>query len=1834
MKDKPNQRHLTGLRFAFLILPLLCLTFLCPGIKASAYESESLIHRTADESTHLWIAEMRLQNVKDAATGQSMYMQLYYNTTDKKGNPTSVKVDAQVVQTGTANYFSNHISGSGKKAKFSHVRDSLEPANTYFLVFSAPSSVTNIDEVWIGIDRYKNQGYDNVRIEYLRIFQMTSGTIGDLTLDEGGDYYRSYSNCKFSTTSYYVEDTSYFDILAGSTNPDEVRIPLKAVKADYDDYANLQKAHSYTLRLVTKEGGDYSGNIRFYIYGMASTDNYNQEIVLGTVDLDAAALAQKKPNSAHDLYGYSVLDIPFYGCAFRGAQTPFETMPISRCEITRIVIQPLGDAGTGWLPQSIAILNGRFTPIMTDSLYFHTLLYGQTAKYLTPSMPNLYVRVSDSDRRKTPYVLAWWQNDSDIACSTGNFTELRRDTNARPGCELSTYGYNGTTSIDFLPDINTFYLMFQTKDSPDAGLNLNYPNNITFEDIISHTANKHDPQQTGITLDITYRTNGPESYSDSGPAMPAVRPEIRTMRFYLIESAWHAMIQNGIRRSYALNELFSRGQTDYIPIFLPDMATGTVDDIIDIELSDTGLDTSWGLNSFAIYTEEPNLTNKDEVVNFNKGHITMHPDIAFRNYPAVYYAPPEGIQLLTSSSVSFAVGESLELIKPGENLEGYLNDGTDPYRPFEPCINYSNTYLLTIEPSTLESTRTDSDMLITVNYLNHQNINQSVSYQLNNWLEDMYMKNNSIVNGTYLPQNMNRTINFLMEIRDVKTFLSVTISLSDQNKSYQFESVSIHKVKNIDHQIYYSLSGPDLNADQQQYIGNNTFTVITKDRNVDIGDLISKVSKTTYLANASTSKTLDFIDYSTGEPVDQRPSTSQGLTAIKPQMSYNEINQDLKLSSVRSTYEIHVNVSSIADAGSSNYFFFQLVFENGTSGVVLANEQIAGDAFRQGETSAFTIMTNQYYGQPKSIRIYTHSSYTEDNNTFDKLNISSIEIIRQSGSGLSTSWTIENVGWIDINYTEEDVSGLATKMNNASNDTVNNTSICREYYVTKNTAAMDFMVEFEVARNTATTDPHLTALVSYRKTTGAVSSINLNVNQEVDKFNGVSGATYVPGQMSRFYLSLNDVESISQIRFESDKNENFILQNLRIYRVSERGDVYLDSNGRYNREGELTPITYGSLDTPMAGNLSKAIVVNLAANQNMNVTFQTGQDGSTSFTTGTSVQTNVAESLNLYVFPGTNTNFRSRLYGALKYTGTYQSGYMQKSLVFEPDDKLPNGAMVLRNLSINNLGSIYSLTLSSEDSSNPSVSHVIIERVNNKRKVKTYNIDFQSYYLISPVQAFAGNDENEQEMKQTVTITTNQIDPIRLSKANDIGVAIKYKSEIDDSIQYISDYVYLSEQAKNSLSKGDPVTATLYEQNVGEILGVSIITTGSINLNTDTVYVCNYNQFDELLYATGIARPLSITPESGNINQAVYHDTTGQNPATVMPVTFTFRTAEDTTLQPVAGTYSKIYATLICQDPNNDSRTVEIYLGNIRDYFSKNNTDFGALFQSGKTDSFTAYLYNTGTPLELKLTMNENDNDPWTLTDVSVKRSLPDGTYETKSGAGTIVSAAEENIIDLRTISAEEQIMMQQPTPEPTPIPTPEPTPVPTPEPTSIPTIAPSIEPSSEPSTAPTLEPSVTPSTPPTQAPSSEPSQPPAAEETLPPSSPETSQPPASGGTSPSSPETSQSPASGETSPSSPETSQPPASGGTSPSSPETSQPPASGETSPSSPETSQSPASGGTSPSSSEASETPDTESIASVSGLPQNPSADKKSTQSMKASLALAIKPNRTIINHGIAP
>lgn len=1643
------QRETHKIRQGFCFLPLFlalcCLLSLCPEMTAAAQESYSNIPRSNSKDEYVWIVEICTAPDADAGTtGEFTVIPVRADGEYERFTPLfATPKEWCDLRDGAAMYYSNNTSG--KKGDYAYpygTRVAFQPNTKYYFAFSLHKDYP-LEQICIQPDWTKDSsGYDSLKISYVKTYRLTSGTIGDLTPAPDGSFYRSFAECTFDNVRF-CNSCDAFNLLAQSGNPNSGKrpsyingdpntvpqsrfcIPLTPITPRH----SVTARPNYMLRLITKEGGTYTGNMRIHIYAqdvgvLSSTPTYEE--LVATIDLDQAALNQGKPLSAHDLTENKVLDIPFTANMLSHLSKPPGIVSGTSYDrkITRIVLEPMGEKGTGWLPASISII-GSAAP-SDDAV--QTLCKAKTitsgydpgGAYLTSSMENNYYM--DGTR---PYVLAWWDNEDNVGVPSGAYTELpavggqigRQLSLLEPSHGNISMSANGSYTVK--PTMNSFYLGFQTKDLLESSLHLDY------------SPANDNPQLTSVYMDVTYRTNASAFYETSAykndpekyAYYSATNPDTRTMRFYLVEGAWNALIKRDINflSAAVFNSLFTNGQTDYVPISLLDMATGTTDDIISVKIGNEGLEQNWELNSFSIYTEEPDLLNLNELRKVKTGEQTLavHPDVTFKDYPGLYYAPPSGIQLTAGGSVSMETHSGLELIKPNTNLEGYFYEASSPYHPFEPMIDNSNSYLFIMKPSALQSAHTNSDMTITLNYLDHDNINRNISFQLNDMIKSFYRE-------SYKPQAHGYEIQFLMNVNNVKTFLSATISLADTGKQFQFEEISIYPVKEVDNQVYYTFHA------SSPLLTSVTFTSL--ERRVDRGDLLAKVSKTTYLGNSSTSKTLGFIDYSTGDPVDQTPSEDTGLTSIKSEMAYHEINKDLKLSSVRSRYQIQVDVSPIADAGSSNYFFFQLVFENGTSGVVLANEQIAGDAFRQGETSVFSIMTNQYYGMPKSIRIYTHSSNTEDTTSFDKLNIDKINIIRQSGIGLSTSWVIENVGWIDINYSEEDISGVATKMNASSESAPNNTSVCREYAVTKNSAAMDFMVEFKVSDNTESLDPNLTAQLSYRKTTGANATMNLNITDLIDEFNGVSGSAYVKGDLSRFYLSLNDVASINQITFQNDKETDFKLQDLRIYRVSDKGDVFLDSTGRYNREGELTFITNGAMEDPQSVRYGKSAIINLAANQNMNITFSTSTDGTTSFTSGASVQTNVAEKLNIYIYPGPNTYFRSNLYGALKYTGTYQSGFMQKALHFGTEHIREDGVIALRGVDISNLGSISSLTLSCDDSADTSVSHVIIERVNtSNRKIKTYYINFASSYLLSPVQAYVNTDDAVDEMKQTVTITTKQLDPLRLSKTNDIGVAIRYRSSIDDSVQYLSDYVYLSQQAKSSLSKGEPVTATLYEQNVGEITGVSIITTGNTTLSTDTIYACNYNQHDELLYATGIAMPLTITPESGSVNRAVYHDTTLQNEATVMPVTFTFKTAEDTTRLPVAGTYSKVYGVLVCEDPSNSERTVEINLGNLRDYFSKTALNEGEVFQAGNTDTFTAYLYNTGNPLELRLEMDPENNDPWTLSEVTVRRKLPDGSYAAKSGVGDIISADEAIVIDLRTPSAEDQINAQQPEPSPTP---------------------------------------------------------------------------------------------------------------------------------------------------------------------------------------------------------
>lgn len=1564
-----NTRHscfCNVLRSLLSSVGLFLMIFLLSPLTVNASGFISSVTTPGDE---IWVVELRTRGDSDSGTAQDLTLNLEY-----------VNNNGKTVKSGEYSLNQKFLAWNESSQSQKTI---IQPGTSYYATFRMKDGVKSLTKAYM--DVHSGGSYDNIRIDYINFYKLTGGSpVGEL-FSSGGNMIRTFSGIPLyhMNPSDGVND-SLFDEFEEKDIWDDSTFTPQKVEDSFISSTSLVYM-PYVLDLYTAQEGGFNGDMDITIYGDRGTGVEN---VMAEISLSGYALEQgKDKDTTFVLRDNSLISIAFtaptYNC-FKGG------------EITRVVFTPKGSTGSAWVPHCFLLTTGGKT---LEEVY--PSLEGVTASMLT-EYPN---------QRRT---VCQWLNSSRISIKANENTDIKSRNGSMGKTLDSTELYIPGYALS--PSPAEFDVVLRTKDTRDAGLGLS----------VSAQQAYGAQYESLIYLDVTYKQKTSLSTSSSSNIYDSYLPETRTLRFYPVESQWQDYRDEyGSDISSMYNYMFARNQSNIFRIFLSNSLTGTSDDIVSITLGNSGMDASWELDSLAIYPPDQfSYTYERLSPSGDNTFLTYgHPLLKMTENPILYYKPSGGFRITNNSRLTIPVN-SQGLVAATGDLQGLINDASHPYRPFEPSVNYGSTYLFEMKTSDLDKATTNSDMQISITYESNNNTVSTVDYQLSESLKDFYVNSYGLTEGivvdvpTYLPQlHKGETVRFLMNINDVKRFISATITLTDTAQHYQFDSVNIYQVSSLGYtKSYYSYYGSLANA----ILGK-------QERDFTTGTLMAGVSRTTYLNAGSTSKSLNFIDYSSGEAVETPDESTQGLTSIKKEMAYNEINRDLKLATAKSNYTVNVQVSSITDAGSTNYFFFQLVFENGTSGVVLANEQIAGDAFRQGETASFSLSTNQYYGQPKSIRIYTHSTNVEDATAFDKLSIDNIEIIRQSGIGLASSWVIENVGWIDINYTETDISGQNTVMNTTSDtSSANNTSVCKEYYVTKNTAAMNFMVEFEVHSTTETLEPNLSANIHYIKTNGASASLSsLNINYLVDEYNGESGAAYVKNTFSRFYVDISDVAELREIEFISDKPSDFVISNLKVYRVAEKGDVYLDSTGRYNRTGTLTPITRGSIDTTTIINNSTSTTVSLDANENMSVSFEVSSDGETSFTTGSTTASNVQETLNIYVYPGNNSSFRSNLSAALRYSGIYESGYMQKTFTIPVSSKLESGVLCIKGVDITNLGSVSSLILSCEGNENPSVSHAIVERIRNGRKVNSYYIDFSNVYLISPTRANVDYNAETDEMKQTITITTQQLDPIRISKTDDIGVSIRYRSSIDNSVQYLSEYVYLSDQAKNSLSKGSPVTLNLYEQHVGEITGISIITTGNMQLTTDTVYACNYNKYDELLYATGITIPLSFDSSSGNINKAFYHDTSLQNPITVMPVIFTMETAADAGTLKVTGTYSKVYGTLVCTDPNDASRTVEISLGNIRDYFSSSNSDYADIFQSGRNDTFTAYLAGTGEPLELRLRMDSNDNDPWTLSGVTVRRKLPDGTYEVKSGNGMIVSAAGEAVIDLRVADADSQINSQ-----------------------------------------------------------------------------------------------------------------------------------------------------------------------------------------------------------------
>ena len=324
-------------------------------------------------------------------------------------------------------------------------------------------------------------------------------------------------------------------------------------------------------------------------------------------------------------------------------------------------------------------------------------------------------------------------------------------------------------------------------------------------------------------------------------------------------------------------------------------------------------------------------------------------------------------------------------------------------------------------------------------------------------------------------------------------------------------------------------------------------------------------------------------------------------------MTYEDTLQELGFNKERCLYQVTVKVAGdkVAadddDCGSANLFYFQLIFEDGKSGCVLANQQLQADAFRTGADAQFTIPTTQDYGDLTAIRIIPDD---QDSNSdiYDKLKIDYIKVKKQSTGKISPTWTadsVEGLGWVGIDYRDPGAAG-----SNRGVDGRSISQVAHTFEITKTSYSAKLLISISTGSYKVTpvtnaygetftvTDPVLATgmTMSYHyydhnnqtKTVDPfdiIALMNDYSGLEDNKTRTVDGITetmdfcvsnpdyqFRPGTQDKFYIDVDDITQIvdMQLQIRSSVQTHWTLNNVSVYLVQGPGSRYINGNGEYD----------------------------------------------------------------------------------------------------------------------------------------------------------------------------------------------------------------------------------------------------------------------------------------------------------------------------------------------------------------------------------------------------------------------------------------------------------------------------------------------------------------------------------------------------------------------------------------------------------------------------------------------------------------------------------------------
>ncbi len=853
-------------------------------------------------------------------------------------------------------------------------------------------------------------------------------------------------------------------------------------------------------------------------------------------------------------------------------------------------------------------------------------------------------------------------------------------------------------------------------------------------------------------------------------------------------------------------------------------------------------------------------------------------------------------------------------------------------------------YLIALYTDKTELAGTTGDILLTFKYVDTSGKSQtSEQIVVSDRVKQFYGDWPGVSSGFMYRVGVQSggTVYFTVSLKNVKSFIGSTVLVRGTD-DWQMQKLEIYKLETLG-----TLKG------EWKACSDGTETSDRTYARAFTGTKMSEVSESILVDGGQDPISIEYgesstpvIDTDTGDWSDSRYS-----------MSYETAQTIGSFSKSRCSYVVSVVVGSDqttagenGDCGSKNQFYFQLVFEDGKSSYVLANQQLASDGFRAGFTEQFTISTNRDMGELTAIKILPEDT-SEDSDVFDKLKIDSITVQKQTTSSVSRQWTISNIGWIDINFQDDAADSSSDDYKGRSES-----DVVKTYQVESSTYAVN--LEFGITTGTYNTiskdetEPQFSgqvyAVIEYYNSNGVLKTRSYNLVEAMYAYSGqsrITGKTETIGQSTW----PGGTESDPNTMFRAGKTDRFTLaiedayQLVRVtlevrskvattWNISSMYAMLVGNDGRriINTQNEYQWV-YSNETEPLCCSTrtgEKAYSINLPVNQIQTATIEFGEhninrtNAASEITSVTTRQPrSIDDTVNIYVYTTESSTSQvrdgvtmnagiqySRIYGGFSRVETaLKSGESNGKVIFTGTGVSVSGIDTVNKLDVlayfNNLSASGQVMLD----------YAVVQQVRSGVVISTFYFDFSNCDAANDSNGVSkepqSNPTSTGQAKQIVTLMFgNDSSNVRLTnETDDLGVALIYTTNDDTSgREYESSLIYLTDQNISEIKAGRTVSLTFNEAYIDNITGIRIRGTGSntrSGISVDCALVTTYN-VDSVTGEDTIDGSYSfadgITLSAGKSNQIMNRTEVGADGrGSVSKMTLTF-TVPDTKDVPAA----------------------------------------------------------------------------------------------------------------------------------------------------------------------------------------------------------------------------------------------------------------------------------------------------------------------------------------------